>query len=414
MKNFFRGTTTTAAPVIEITTPKSYAAPQAPKLNGPAPIATSNAGQKPPPLVLPHAPLMPLGPRPDTPLSSPYGGSAQQPPQWPQASAGPTTSTLRPPYQQNFPQKPQSGGLAPFGGSQQPAGGLAPYGGNQQPAGGLAPFGGSQQPAGGLAPFGSNQHPAGQPNLPPGFQPYRPQRPQPSGLDLSYGGATGGRVPAGGYHGPGLAPLTSSTTTTTTPRSAYGPPSPTFDLRGGMGTSSITPQAPFTTTTPRSPHIRDDFPPLNPPRRPSTPGVREDFPALPTVRAPGSPVPTPGSPVPTPASPNRPSSPSAWGGSTPSWGTPSTPRPGSVAPASPTPALPGGNRVSFVPRQPGGTTTIRPGTTGSGNSLATDDEIRTLTEALFTKEVNSQLNLIRVNPQGKTRSIDSADEAPLP
>jgi len=46
--------------------------------------------------------------------------------------------------------------------------------------------------------------------------------------------------------------------------------------------------------------------------------------------------------------------------------------------------------------------------------VATDDEIRQLTEQLYTKETNTQLGNIQVNLQGRTRSIDSADEAPNP
>lgn len=57
---------------------------------------------------------------------------------------------------------------------------------------------------------------------------------------------------------------------------------------------------------------------------------------------------------------------------------------------------------------------MRPGFQSSGNSVATDDEIRQLTELLYTKESNSQIGNIQVNLQGRTRSIDSADEAPNP
>lgn len=60
------------------------------------------------------------------------------------------------------------------------------------------------------------------------------------------------------------------------------------------------------------------------------------------------------------------------------------------------------------------TTTVRPGFQSSGNSVASDDEIRQLTEQLYAKETNSQIGNIQVNIQGRTRSIDSADEAPNP
>lgn len=79
----------------------------------------------------------------------------------------------------------------------------------------------------------------------------------------------------------------------------------------------------------------------------------------------------------------------------------------------------GDHGVSFVPHKADAgyftSTTTRPGfSPTAGNNLATDEEILTLTENLYAKEVNSQLAKIQVNPQGRTRSIDSTDEAPKP
>ncbi|XP_017045856.1 poly(U)-specific endoribonuclease homolog [Drosophila ficusphila] len=332
-------TTTTPAAPPAVTTPRAL-------------VVTPTAAQKPPPLVISHAPLVPLGPRPDTPGSSPFGASPPPAsgPQWP------TTSARTP---QAHPQPhPQP----------QPA---------QQPAQGR------QQPAGGTAA----------PNLPPGFAPYRPQKPQPNSYDLSYGGGPGQGTRNPGF-GLGISTTSSSTSTTTTQRT------------------------PTPTSTTGKPAQKEDFPSLPGPRRPSQ---KEDFPALPTAKTPpGSPTPTPGSPsawqspLPTPQHPVHP----------PTKVTqPPSPTPTATHSVTPTPTPAHGS--SFGPHKVGGgggggigggatTTTVRPGFQSSGNSVATDDEIRQLTEQLYTKESNSQLGNIQVNLQGRTRSIDSADEAPNP
>ncbi|EDW05824.1 poly(U)-specific endoribonuclease homolog [Drosophila mojavensis] len=337
--------------------------------------AAVTPAQKPPPLVISHAPLMPLGPRPDTPSSSPIGAPSAHGPQWPAANANG--------HQQQQQQQHHVGGTTP-----------------------------ASLPAGRLGGAGASTAP----NLPPGFAPYRPQKPQPSGFDLSYsgGGAAAGGGPAP-HPGFGLAPLTSSTTTTTTttttPRALTNVQPGNIDLRFGGSTT--------TTVRPGQQH-RDEFPSLPAPRRPS---IKEDFPALPTPRTPGS----PGSPA-----PGTPTSPSAWQVPLP---TPVHPAVPAVKPApGVTPTTPAGSGsssttttttaggtsthgssgVSFVPHTPGETTTVRPGFQSSGNSVATDDEIRQLTEQLYNKESNSQLSQITVNLQGRTRSIDSGDEAPQP
>ncbi|XP_016978671.1 poly(U)-specific endoribonuclease homolog [Drosophila rhopaloa] len=320
-KKFFGSDATTTTTTTTIAPPAATSAKAA--------VTTSTAAKKPPPLVISNAPLMPLGPRPDTPASSPFGASPPPAsgPQWPSSSARPTP-----------PQSPQ-----------------LPVQGRPQQGGTAAP------------------------SLPPGFAPYRPQKPQPNSYDLSYGG---GPAPAAGRPGFGVATSTASTTTTT--------------------------QRPTSTTTGKTPQQKEDFPALPGPRRPSQ---KEDFPALPAAKTPpGSPTPTPGSPsawqspLPTPQHPVHP----------PTKVTP-TPTPSShTLTPTPTPA----HGVSFGPHKVGGggftTTTVRPGFQSSGNSVATDDEIRQLTEQLYSKETNNQIGNIQVNLQGRTRSIDSADEAPNP
>lgn len=481
VKSWFRGsaTTTTALPVLDATTPKT---PQTSTgTNYAAPAQTSGGVQRPPPFVLNPAPMVPLGPRPDTPSTSPWGNNPQQPPQWPQpnppmggasgkpqnpqaASGGsPTsggtympggahipgsaiipggspTSTQKPtqpqsphtvpnnlprpggvPTQNNLPS--QNGQSSPT--SQTTQNNLPRPGGTQSnyPAAPTAQSNPNNIPRGQAPSFPTSQttnnqnnfnHPSagGQPSLLPGFGSYKPpSKSQPSGFDLSYGGGSARPSQPAGRPGVGVPSGTSTTATPGFGSSIGTPGSPTstttnkpqqmdFDLRLGP----VDPKKPGTPT-------KEDFPSLPGPRRPSTGGVKEDFPALPA----------PKSPVPSPSSPVSPSSPSAWNKPLP---TPvSVPTPSaSTTPRSPTPKAPaapsgpGGNGVSFVPHKNGPTTTVRPGfqSTSDGNSVATDAEIQTLTETLYTKETNSQLNLITVNPQGKTRSIDSTDEAPQP
>lgn len=387
-------TTTTPAPTSSVaapaaTTPRSVAAAAPP-------------AQKPPPLVISHAPLMPLGPRPDTPSSSPFGGSS---------GSGATAPGL------HGPQWPVAGGTAA-------AGTGAAAGGAQQPSlpvpAGAA--GAAHHPPVFPTPATSTQHTrpgtAGAstaPNLPPGFAPYRPQKAQPSPFDLSYGG--GGAAGSGhnAHHpGFGLAPLTSSTTTTsTTPRSITQPGG--VDLRfGGSGSGS---GSTTSTVVPQQPHqpspTKEAFPTLPVPRRPSQ---KEDYPPLPTPRSPAA------------GTPSTPTSPSAWQSPLPTPVQPVKPALPVVPTPTPTPASSssstthhqghhgagGHSGVSFVPHAAGSTTTVRPGFQSTGNSVATDDEIRQLTEQLYTKETNNQLSHINVNLQGRTRSIDSADEAPQP
>ncbi|XP_065363286.1 endoribonuclease CG2145 [Calliphora vicina] len=422
-KKWFGGNSeTTVDPLLQVTTAKPALNPNVP---GPSnqkppplvvpngPSAASSSNQKPPPLVISNAPLVPLGPRPDTPSSSPFGAGA---PQWPQANTNAgasSTSTTHPtPFgaRQPNPPHPQP---HPIGGVLSTTTTLRPS--VQQNSNNVQNNyprpGGVQQPN--LPPYQQNinnvqqnlPRPNGQPNLPPGFAPYHPPKSQPSGLDLSYGGGFNARPQAGGRPGFGLASMTtpattststSTSTSTTTSTTTARPQQLDFDLRGG-----------FDSKKPVSPQPgKDDFPSLPAPRRPS---IKEDYPALPV----------PKSPTPTPSSPLNPSSPSAWNKPLP---TPSQLPTSSVTTSTvrtPTPKSPvagsGGaaGGVSFVPHT-GTTTTVRPGFEKQGNNLATDDEIRSLTETLYTKEVNNQLSLITVNAQGKTRSIDSTDEAPQP
>uniref|UniRef100_A0A1A9ZEJ9 EndoU domain-containing protein n=1 Tax=Glossina pallidipes TaxID=7398 RepID=A0A1A9ZEJ9_GLOPL len=340
IKKFFRGSdsTTPIASDIESTTVKNALnSPQKPPVAHTAPASgsgTASDAQKPPPLTIPKAPLMPLGPRPDTPPSSPVAGGSQQPPQWPQPQPQPAKG----------PQLPLANDQKPFIGPNIPI---------------------KQDQA----------------KIPGGIiGPYQSPRSQPSSVDLSYGGGRsqpqapavtnlGGREPFASF------PVTSTTTTTTKPKTV----DPQFDLRVGADTEPTTKKPP----------------------------TKEDFPALPS----------PKSPTPTTRSPIVSSSPSAWNQPLPTV-TPAIPNQVTTPkPLSPNLPVAGGSndRISFVPHT-GTTTTIRPGVreNSATNNLATDDEIRTLTETLYSKEANSQINLIRVNVQGKTRSIDSTDEAPQP
>ncbi|BFF99986.1 poly(U)-specific endoribonuclease homolog [Drosophila madeirensis] len=305
----------------------------------------SQAAQKPPPLVISHAPLMPLGPRPDTPNSSPFGASGG--PQWPTDGVGVshfTTSTKSP--HQPPPNRPQEAG--------------------------------------------------GAPNLPPGFAPYRPQKPQPNSFELSYGGGGAGR--------PGVDPLDNSRGTTTTQRPKTPNVQPgSIDVRFGTSTTTAKPQ-------PHPP--KEEFPALPAPRRPS---VKDDYPPLPTVRSPSAPSSPTALPTPTPSP--TPSASSAWASPLPTPVHPAAP----VHPAQPPTTPRTANGVSFLPHTGGtgghsgaATTTVRSGFQSSGSSVASDDEIRQLTEQLYTKESNSQISLVQVNLQGRTRSIDSSDEAPNP
>ncbi|XP_034140227.1 poly(U)-specific endoribonuclease homolog [Drosophila guanche] len=292
----------------------------------------SQAAQKPPPLVISHAPLMPLGPRPDTPSSSPFGAAGS--PQWPTDGVGVshfTTSTKSP--HQPPPHRPQEAG--------------------------------------------------GAPNLPPGFAPYHPQKPEPNSFELSYGGGGAGR--------PAVDPLDNSRgTTTQRPKTPNVQPG-SIDVRFGTSTTTAKPQ-------PHPP--KEEFPALPAPRRPSLKGAPSSPTALPT-------------PTPSPT----PSASSAWASPLPTPVHPAAP----VHPTQPTTTMRTANGVSFLPHTGGtgghsgaSTTAVRPGFQSSGSSVASDDEIRQLTEQLYTKESNSHVSLVQVNLKGRTRSIDSADEAPNP
>lgn len=379
-KKFFgSGSSETTTTPATISGSSSSAA--APVPTTPRTVAAAPPAQKPPPLVISHAPLMPLGPRPDTPSSTPFG-----------ASSGSGVSA---------PQWPVAGGAAAAGAG---AGAAAQH---HQPVPAAGAAGAAHHPP--VFPTPASSTPHARPvvsggastaaNLPPGFAPYRPQKAQPNPFDLSYGG--GGAAGSGhnAHHpGFGLAPLTSSTTTTTTTtttaRAITQPGGVDLRFGGTSSTSTVVPQQP----------TKEAFPTLPVPRRPS---LKEDYPPLPTPRSPGA------------GTPSTPTSPSAWQSPLP---TPVQPVKPALPVATPTPKPPtpassgtgGHSGVSFVPHAAGSTTTVRPGFQSTGNSVASDDEIRQLTEQLYTKETNSQLSHINVNLQGRTRSIDSADEAPQP
>lgn len=378
IKKWFGGSseTTTVNSLLDVTTEKTKVA--LPTANSKAPVLPSNS-QKPPPLVISNAPLVPLGPRPDTPSSSPYGVG---PPQWPNSNNNNVAGGAATPTSQS--------NIAGGGRGQSPTQWPQPH-----PVGGVLSTSTTMKP---LNQQNTNnvQTPlprpggVGQPQLPPGFGPYQPPKSQPSGLDLSYGGSfNAGRPQPAGKPGIGLVSTSSSTTTSTASTPIQKTPTtPTprpqqldFDLRGEFDKNH--PAAPASTK----------------------PSIKEDFPALPTAKSPSA----------TPASPSGASTPSAWNKPLPSpVGIPSSGS--STTTHSPLPKNPIGNTnggVSFVPHV-GTTTTLRPGFQNAGSSVATDDEIRSLTETLYTKETNGQMNLITVQPQGKTRSIDSTDEAPQP
>ncbi|XP_065077283.1 endoribonuclease CG2145-like [Ochlerotatus camptorhynchus] len=149
--------------------------------------------------------------------------------------------------------------------------------------------------------------------------------------------------------------------------------------------------------------------------KPST--AKDAFPALPAVSTTAASAPKP-PPIPPKASDAFPALPSKPGSPTPAsvptstianaWNKPLPTQP---------PAVPAGGKpgVSFVPTQApaaGGTTRTTP--RYSEGPTATDDELATLSEQLFSKE-NTNLNKhVRANYQRQTLSSSSVDEAPSP
>lgn len=153
--------------------------------------------------------------------------------------------------------------------------------------------------------------------------------------------------------------------------------------------------------------------------KPST--AKDAFPALPAVSTTAAsapkPPPTPSKPTPKPAEafpvlPPKPGSPTPASVPTSTvanaWNKPLPTQP----PAAPVAGKPG---VSFVPTQApaaGGTTRTTP--RYSEGSTATDEELATLSEQLFSKE-NTNLNKhVRANYQRQTMSSSSVDDAPNP
>ncbi|XP_062565436.1 endoribonuclease CG2145-like [Armigeres subalbatus] len=201
------------------------------------------------------------------------------------------------------------------------------------------------------------------------------------------------------------------TTAKTTAKSAVSVPTSTAKSVGPSVTTAkaVTPVGVPTSTakpgTPTSPS-KDAFPPLpsvpttaasipKPPPTPpkptlSTPKTVEAFPALPAK--PGSPTP---SPVPSSTVANA-------------WNKPLPNQP-------PSPSAGGKPGVSFVPTQaPVGGSTAKTTPRYTEGSTATDDELATISEQLFSKE-NTNLNKhVRVNYQRQTLSSSSVDEAAEP
>lgn len=153
--------------------------------------------------------------------------------------------------------------------------------------------------------------------------------------------------------------------------------------------------------------------------KPST--AKDAFPALPTVSttAASAAKPPPVPPKPTPkASEAFPSLPSKPGSPTPAsvptstvanaWNKPLPTQP---------PAVPAGGKpgVSFVPTQaPAAGATTKTTPRYSEGPTATDDELATLSEQLFSKESTSLNKHVRANYQRQTLSSSSVDEAPNP
>lgn len=201
------------------------------------------------------------------------------------------------------------------------------------------------------------------------------------------------------------------TTAKTTAKSAVTVPTSTAKSVGPSVTTAkaVTPvNVPTSTAKPGTPSSpsKDAFPPLpsvpttaasipKPPPTPpkptlSTPKTVEAFPALPAK--PGSPTP---SPVPTSTVANA-------------WNKPLPNQP-------PSPSAGGKPGVSFVPTQaPVGGSTAKTTPRYTEGSTATDDELATISEQLFSKE-NTNLNKhVRVNYQRQTLSSSSVDEAAEP
>ncbi|XP_053697280.1 endoribonuclease CG2145-like [Sabethes cyaneus] len=194
-----------------------------------------------------------------------------------------------------------------------------------------------------------------------------------------------------------VAPSTTKAVPTTTAKSAALTPT----VKAAVPSTTATP----TTSTVKSPTAKDvpiptvpttaatvpKPPPIPPKPVSSTPKSIDPFPALPAKA--GSPTPA-SVPTSTVAS---------------AWNKPLPTQP----PASPAAGKPG---VSFVPTQPPAPGATSKGTTPrySEGPTATDEELATLAEQLFSKDT-SQLNKhVRSNYQRQTLSSSSLDEAPEP
>lgn len=220
-----------------------------------------------------------------------------------------------------------------------------------------------------------------------------------------FGGLFGGKKDKTTTETPTTAKTTakSSVTVSTSTAKSVGPSVTTAKAVPAVGapTSTVKPGTPVSSFT-----GKDAFPPLpsasttaasiaKPPPTPpkptlSTPKTVEAFPALPAK--PGSPTP---SPVPSSTVANA-------------WNKPLPTQP-------PSPSAGGKPGVSFIPTQaPAGGATVKTTPRYTEGSTATDDELATLSEQLFSKE-NTNLNkYVRVNYQRQTLSSSSVDEAPEP
>ncbi|KAL7017013.1 hypothetical protein ACKWTF_010226 [Chironomus riparius] len=208
-------------------------------------------------------------------------------------------------------------------------------------------------------------------------------------------------------------PAVTSTAAPTTAKIATPPPLITTTTQKPIPTTAkaIVPQQPVTPkqNVPSTPSttvkttVKDDFPPLpggrpqqtpTQPQRfspPPIPTKKDDFPPLPSVTG-------------------RPQQPGV-----PTTSTPAVPNAWNVKPQIPT-----DKPVSFFSQPPPviTTTTRRPQVQTQGSrdseSKATDAELLTLSDSLFSKDIYNPFKFVIVNYQGRTQSSATTDEASQP
>lgn len=203
-----------------------------------------------------------------------------------------------------------------------------------------------------------------------------------------------------------LAPTTSTTTqrstssTTTTQRSSSTTSTtqrPTSSTSTTQRSSSTTTnrvnqptQSTSTTKRPQQPPSRDEFPALPSPGRPQNqPPSRDEFPALPSSNNN------------QPPAAQQPNAPNAW----------------NVRPQIPT-IKPVNTFTQIIPTTSTTTTTRRPSLPQNipkiSDGPVTDAELLTLSESLFSKDINNPFRYVTVNYQGRTQSSATNDAASQP